>query len=68
MNNTFWLVGRLVDNTWEFQGLYVDEIEAIARCETDYWFIAPVVLGEFVPPETTEDWPGSYFSLYTGDQ
>lgn len=59
-----WLVGRLIDDrgAWEFQGIFVSEGEAQARCEGSTWFIAPVTVGEFVPTNTI-DWPKAKYPL-----
>lgn len=57
---TFWLVGRtFADNRpWEFQGLYTTEAAAVARCEGEDWFVAPVIADESAPIATTP-WPGA---------
>lgn len=58
----YWIVGRLVESAWEFQGLYEHETDAVARCEAASWFVAPVHTNAFVPTDTTP-WEGAYYPL-----
>lgn len=56
---TLWIVGRYYGETWDFQGVFRTEAEAVAACVDGDWFVAPAVLGELLPAATTK-WPGCY--------
>jgi len=63
-----WIVGKLVGKTWEFQGVFDLECEAVNFCfdvGDDNWFIGPVNLNEQLKVET-EDWPNSYYPTLKG--
>lgn len=60
---TVWIVGQSRDyktSSWDFQGIFVTEAEAVAACVQPNYFVGPAVLGQVLPPES-QDWPGSYY-------
>jgi hypothetical protein len=53
----FWIVGQNIDyeyESWEFQGLFDTEKKAVGRCENDDFWVAEVILNEFIPTERVE--------------
>lgn len=62
MNNTLWIVGRVVtsEDGWEFQGVFSEQVLAIAACKDETYFMGPAVLNEPFPHETTE-WEGACY-------
>lgn len=65
-----WIVGQAKERDvpaprWEFQGVFLEEKDAIAACLTDMYFIAPAVLGSPLPHEQI-DWPGARYPKAEG--
>lgn len=54
-----WIVGKSLGpaNTWEFQGVFDSEAQALAACRDRMYFIAPAVLNRPLPAARTE-WAG----------
>lgn len=57
-----WIAGKITGETWEFQGVFSDELAAVGACGDDSYFIAPAVLNQRVG-ELTAEWAGAYFPL-----
>lgn len=62
MTGTLWLCGQITKKSWDFQGIFDSEEKAIEACKTIDYFIAPVVLNEEVPKESSE-FKDAYFPL-----
>lgn len=58
--DTVWIAGRLNGETWDFQGVFRTEAEAVAACVDHTWFVGPAVLGFALPAETVP-WVGAYY-------
>lgn len=60
----YWIVGNALPeqgpNAWEFGGLFESEPKAIAACDSNTDFIAPVYLNE-IPPGKALVWSGAYY-------
>lgn len=62
-----WVVGRFVSGgNWNFQGAFATEAAAKAACRDDNYFVAPAVIGELLPHETSF-WPGITYPLRDSD-
>lgn len=59
---TLWIVGRFYAETWDFQGVFWNEPEAVAACVDDTWFVAPAQIGVALPVEP-QPWPGLYYPV-----
>lgn len=68
-----WLVGQTIEwhpieeggTVWDFQGIFDSEEKAVKACKTKNYFVAPVLLNEEIPEESTE-FPDSYYPLVEG--
>jgi len=72
---SMWITGQITSGTWyhreerwgddyvwEFTGVFDDEDKAIAACQDENYFIAPVTLNKPFPHEKVE-MPGGYYPL-----
>lgn len=57
-----WIVGRFYAETWDFQGVFWKEPEAVSACVDDTWFVAPAQIGVALPVEP-QPWPGLYYPV-----
>lgn len=57
-----WIVGRFYAETWDFQGVFWKEAEAVGACVDDTWFVAPAQIGVALPVEP-QPWPGLYYPV-----
>jgi len=55
-----WVVGRMYQSGWEFQGVFDSEERAMADVKSPDYFLAPAELNK-AAPETTTPWPGLRF-------
>lgn len=57
-----WIVGRIHDGTWDFQGVFSDELAAASACADDSYFVAPSFLNQRLG-DGSKEWEGAYFPL-----
>ena len=61
MSVVVWVVGQyVVDGQWELQGVFSDEVQAVAACVEDSFFVGPVPFNEALSIEKRA-WDGSYY-------
>jgi hypothetical protein len=53
-----WVVGRYEGETWQIQGVYLEQ-ELAERHALPGWFIGPVEVNEPLPHDATE-WPQAF--------
>lgn len=61
--DTVWICGRTNGDTWDFQGVFSDEIGAVGACRDADYFVAPALMNESLQHDTERKWPGAYFPL-----
>lgn len=49
--------------TWEFQGVFSTEEQAVSACRDFTYFLGPATLDESLPHETMPEWPGARFPI-----
>jgi hypothetical protein len=64
---TIWVCGHTITaddglQTWELQGLFAQEKDAVLACRDATYFVAPETLDVELPVETVE-WVGRYYPL-----
>jgi hypothetical protein len=54
-----WICGQStgIGREWEFQGAFSSEMDAIAACKNERFFIGPANLNEKIPTRSIK-WPG----------
>lgn len=65
-----WIVGKTTNyltNSWEFQGVFLTEIDAVEACRQESYFVGPAVFGESRPDESVP-WEGAYYPMQNGGE
>jgi hypothetical protein len=65
-----WVCGKHIKetedgNVWDIQGIFNNKDLALKACKNESYFIAPIIMNEYSPDETT-DWPGVEFPINRG--
>jgi hypothetical protein len=64
-NEMLWIVGKALGepDSWEFQGVFDSEEQAVAACVLEEMFVGPAKLNTPLPLDK-EGWPGAYYPAF----